>query len=566
MSSMILPKPFTAYVGLLASTFEQAADTLRNPASVTRIPLLAMSTLMAPRERYEELAERGEHILHGVLGHLGGSSGGARRGAGRRSPVNQVQARAAARLAEAEDKLEERAGGVVTRLQDAADQATKAGQKVTGGPAGPIGTTARVVAGAAGRTADRVERAAEAVQPVVEQAGQAAQAVTSTTGQAVQAVTSTTGDAVQEVTSAAGEAVQALASATGHAAQAASSAAGQAARATTGAVGRAAQTATSTAGQVVQTTTTVTEQAAQTATSTAGQVVQAATDATGQAVHAATAATGQAQQAAEQLAAPPVDQSAAPAPTETLWAEVAAPPTTDRGAIDDAPAAGGPNAAEAAAPSTRVTPAEMQQGAPETRPADPKAELRAEAAAAPTMDREAIDSAVSAAPPTAETAEHTPTPPIPPAARKAAAKAARKAATKATPAKRVMPPPSPGIAPAAPESTLAGTDSTPVTANNAGVVAAAVGMTPEVAPAVPSGHRDGIDVPAQIREAAGPLREHSDLPLADFDHMTLGSLRGRLRTLDAVGLVQLLDYEQAHAARLPILALLQNRLRKVLAD
>jgi hypothetical protein len=62
------------------------------------------------------------------------------------------------------------------------------------------------------------------------------------------------------------------------------------------------------------------------------------------------------------------------------------------------------------------------------------------------------------------------------------------------------------------------------------------------------------------------VRSHDDLPLPEFDHMTLGSLRGRLRRLDGVSLVQLLDYEQAHAARLPIISMLQNRLRRVIED
>ncbi|MDQ1631751.1 MAG: hypothetical protein QOC80_1723, partial [Frankiaceae bacterium] len=44
------------------------------------------------------------------------------------------------------------------------------------------------------------------------------------------------------------------------------------------------------------------------------------------------------------------------------------------------------------------------------------------------------------------------------------------------------------------------------------------------------------------------------------------SLRGRLRRLDDVSLLQLLDYEQAHASRLPILSMLQNRLRRVIED
>ena len=75
-----------------------------------------------------------------------------------------------------------------------------------------------------------------------------------------------------------------------------------------------------------------------------------------------------------------------------------------------------------------------------------------------------------------------------------------------------------------------------------------------------------MQIPAELRSAAGPFRSHDDLPLPEFDHMTLGSLRGRLRRLDGVSLVQLLDYEQAHAARLPIISMLQNRLRRVIED
>ena len=42
---------------------------------------------------------------------------------------------------------------------------------------------------------------------------------------------------------------------------------------------------------------------------------------------------------------------------------------------------------------------------------------------------------------------------------------------------------------------------------------------------------------------------HDELPLPDFDHHTVPQLRGRLRTLGLAELVQLRDYEQAHAAR-----------------
>lgn len=73
-------------------------------------------------------------------------------------------------------------------------------------------------------------------------------------------------------------------------------------------------------------------------------------------------------------------------------------------------------------------------------------------------------------------------------------------------------------------------------------------------------------VAADVEAAAGTVLDHDELPLPDFDHMTLGQLRGRLRTLDLVSLVQLRDYEEAHANRLQIVAMLNNRITKVQAS
>lgn len=58
---------------------------------------------------------------------------------------------------------------------------------------------------------------------------------------------------------------------------------------------------------------------------------------------------------------------------------------------------------------------------------------------------------------------------------------------------------------------------------------------------------------------------HDRTCTSDFDHLTVPQLRGRLRTLTLPGLVQLRDYEQAHAARLPVLVLtlLDNRIAKL---
>ncbi|MBW3639155.1 MAG: hypothetical protein KY451_04795 [Actinobacteria bacterium] len=64
----------------------------------------------------------------------------------------------------------------------------------------------------------------------------------------------------------------------------------------------------------------------------------------------------------------------------------------------------------------------------------------------------------------------------------------------------------------------------------------------------------------------GPVVAHEDLPLPDYDHLTLGSLRGRMRSLDLPQLVAVRDYEKAHADRLPIVTMLDNRIAKLASD
>jgi hypothetical protein len=89
----------------------------------------------------------------------------------------------------------------------------------------------------------------------------------------------------------------------------------------------------------------------------------------------------------------------------------------------------------------------------------------------------------------------------------------------------------------------------------------------DAAPApTPLEQLEQFSVPPEIGAQAGGLKTAADLPLADFDHMTGPQLRGRLRTLDRVQLVQLLDYERAHANRVPIVLMLENRLTKLLAN
>jgi hypothetical protein len=56
---------------------------------------------------------------------------------------------------------------------------------------------------------------------------------------------------------------------------------------------------------------------------------------------------------------------------------------------------------------------------------------------------------------------------------------------------------------------------------------------------------------------------HDELPLPDYDHLPTGSLEGRLRSLDADALEQLLVYERAHGDRLPVVQLIERRLEAV---
>lgn len=76
-----------------------------------------------------------------------------------------------------------------------------------------------------------------------------------------------------------------------------------------------------------------------------------------------------------------------------------------------------------------------------------------------------------------------------------------------------------------------------------------------------------VETVEQVAAASGPDRvEHDELPLPDYDHMTLGSLRGRLRSLSVDQLVQVRDYEKTHADRLPVVTMLDNRIAKLATD
>ena len=56
------------------------------------------------------------------------------------------------------------------------------------------------------------------------------------------------------------------------------------------------------------------------------------------------------------------------------------------------------------------------------------------------------------------------------------------------------------------------------------------------------------------------MTEHDQLPLPDYDHLPVQGLASRIRTLDAAGVETLLQYERAHADRLQVVTIMENRL------
>ena len=56
------------------------------------------------------------------------------------------------------------------------------------------------------------------------------------------------------------------------------------------------------------------------------------------------------------------------------------------------------------------------------------------------------------------------------------------------------------------------------------------------------------------------MSERTDLPVEDYDHLPVGSLTSRIRSLNHADLTTLLAYEKAHANRFQIVRVMQNRL------
>ncbi|MDQ1630298.1 MAG: hypothetical protein QOC80_270, partial [Frankiaceae bacterium] len=114
-----LPKPLSAYVGLLASTAETARDAVRQgPAGAARLPLLALSQVLSSRERYDELAQRGEILLGRLLSRLGGQA-------------QDVEAKAAKARRTAEKRVSGEVQGQAAALSGKTDTAKAAAREAS---------------------------------------------------------------------------------------------------------------------------------------------------------------------------------------------------------------------------------------------------------------------------------------------------------------------------------------------------------------------------------------------------------------------------------------------------
>jgi hypothetical protein len=74
------------------------------------------------------------------------------------------------------------------------------------------------------------------------------------------------------------------------------------------------------------------------------------------------------------------------------------------------------------------------------------------------------------------------------------------------------------------------------------------------------------EVERQARSAAVPTGDSpatSDLPIENYDGQTVGALRPKLRALDVEALVRIRGYEQAHANRVQILTMIENRIARL---
>jgi hypothetical protein len=66
-----------------------------------------------------------------------------------------------------------------------------------------------------------------------------------------------------------------------------------------------------------------------------------------------------------------------------------------------------------------------------------------------------------------------------------------------------------------------------------------------------------------VEQAAPVADAEPDVPLPNYDELSIASLRARLRNLDAAQVKRLAEYERAHAARADVIAMFERRMAKL---
>ncbi len=89
-----------------------------------------------------------------------------------------------------------------------------------------------------------------------------------------------------------------------------------------------------------------------------------------------------------------------------------------------------------------------------------------------------------------------------------------------------------------------------------------VATVPVTEPAEPAAAAVAAEPETQAGTQASE-RADADLPVPNYDELTLPSLRARLRNLSAAQVAQLRDYEKEHAAREDVITMFDNRIAKL---
>jgi hypothetical protein len=89
---------------------------------------------------------------------------------------------------------------------------------------------------------------------------------------------------------------------------------------------------------------------------------------------------------------------------------------------------------------------------------------------------------------------------------------------------------------------------------------------PEASPVVAEATTPAAEPQAVAGAAESPAGEtDEELPLANYDTLTVASLRARLRTLNVDQLRVLIDYEKAHQGREEVTGMFERRIAKIVA-